>query len=126
MKKAKREVVSPEVVEAEFDDEVTLESWEKECAQMEAEMEKDDAELRAILDETRNDPDLDPEMKRIMLETGEKMLGAGDWIRDINKCTTDVIRHCDEVIAKCDAIDRNAKGKKTAKRSAKRKGGTDV
>ena len=76
MKKTKREVVSPEVVEAEFDDEVTLESWEKECAQMEAEMEKDSAELRAILDEARNNPEIDPEMKRVMLETGEKLLGA--------------------------------------------------
>ena len=122
MKKTKREAVSPEVVEAEFDEEVTLESWEKECARMEAEMEKDDAELRAILDETRNDPDLDPEMKRIMLETGERVLGTGDWIRDINKCTTDVIRHCDEVIAKCDAIDKKAMANKTAKRSAKRNG----
>ena len=123
MKKSKREVVKPEVVEAEPEaDEVTLESWKKECAQMEAEMEKDSAELRAILDEARNDPDLDPEMKRIMLETGEKMLGADGWLRDVNKFTTDVIKHCDEVIAKCDAIDKKAKAKKTAKRSAKRKG----
>ena len=123
MMKSKREVVKPEVVETDVEaDEVTLESWKKECAQMEAEMEKDSAELRAILDEARNDPDLDPEMKRIMLETGEKMLGADGWLRDVNKFTTDVIRHCDEVIAKCDAIDKKAKAKKTAKRSTKRKG----
>ena len=123
MKKSKRKVVKPEVVETDVAaDEVTLESWKKECAQMEAEMEKDSAELRAILDEARNDPDLDPEMKRIMLETGEKMLGADGWLRDVNKFTTDVIRHCDEVIAKCDAIDKKAKAQKTAKRSAKRKG----
>ena len=123
MKKSKREVVKPEVVETDVEaDEVTLESWKKECAQMEAEMEKDSAELRAILDEARNDPDLDPEMKRIMLETGEKMLGAAGWLKDVNKFTTDVIRHCDEVIAKCDAIDKKAKAKKTATRSAKRKG----
>ena len=90
MKKSKREVVKPEVVETDVEaDEVTLESWKKECAQMEAEMEKDSAELRAILDEARNDPDLDPEMKRIMLETGEKMLGADGWLRDVNKFTTD-------------------------------------
>ena len=115
MKKSKREVVKPEVVETDVEaDEVTLESWKKECAQMEAEMEKDSAELRAILDEARNDPDLDPEMKRIMLETGEKMLGADGWLRDINKFTTDVIKHCDEVIAKCDAIDKKAKAKSTA------------
>ena len=113
MKKSKREVVKPEVVETDVEaDEVTLESWKKECAQMEAEMEKDSAELRAILDEAKNDPDLDPEMKRIMLETGEKMLGADGWLRDINKFTTDVIRHCDEVIAKCDAIDKKSKVKK--------------
>ena len=123
MKKSKRKVVKPEVVETDVAaDEVTLESWKKECAQMEAEMEKDSAELRAILDEAKNDPDLDPEMKRIMLETGEKMLGADGWLRDINKFTTDVIKHCDEVIAKCDAIDKKAKAEKTAKRSAKRKG----
>lgn len=123
MKKSKREVVKPEVVETDVEaDEVTLESWKKEYAQMEAEMEKDSAELRAILDEAKNDPDLDPEMKRIMLETGEKMLGADGWLRDVNKFTTDVIRHCDEVIAKCDAIDKKAKAQKTAKRSAKRKG----
>lgn len=123
MKKSKREVVKPEIVKTGAEtDEVTLESWKKECAQMEAEMEKDSAELRAILDEARNDPDLDPEMKRIMLETGEKMLGADGWLRDVNKFTTDVIKHCDEVIAKCDAIDKKAKAKKTAKRSAKRKG----
>ena len=123
MKKSKRKVVKPEVVETDVAaDEVTLESWKKECAQMEAEMEKDSAELRAILDEAKNDPDLDPEMKRIMLETGEKMLGADGWLRDVNKFTTDVIKHCDEVIAKCDAIDKKAKAKKTAKRSTKRKG----
>ena len=39
-----------------------------------------------------------------------------------DKFTTDVIKHCDEVIAKCDAIDKKAKAKKTAKRSTKRKG----
>lgn len=123
MKKSKREVVKPEVVETDVAaDEVTLESWKKECAQMEAEMEKDSAELRAILDEARNDPDLDPEMKRIMLETGEKMLGADGWLKDVNKFTTDVIKHCDEVIAKCDAIDKKSKVKKAAKRSAKLKG----
>ena len=123
MMKSKREVVKPEVVETDVEaDEVTLEYWKKECAQMEAEMEKDSAELRAILDEARNDPDLDPEMKRIMLETGEKMLGADGWLKDVNKFTTDVIKHCDEVIAKCDAIDKKSKVKKTAKRSAKRKG----
>ena len=123
MKKSKREVVKPEVVETDVEaDEVTLESWKKECSQMEAEMEKDSAELRAILDEARNDPDLDPEMKRIMLETGEKMLGADGWLRDVNKFTTDVIKHCDEVIAKCDAIDKKSKVKKAAKRSAKLKG----
>lgn len=123
MMKSKREVVKPEVVETDVEaDEVTLESWKKEYAQMEAEMEKDSAELRAILDEAKNDPDLDPEMKRIMLETGEKMLGADGWLRDVNKFTTDVIKHCDEVIAKCDAIDKKAKAKKTAKRSTKRKG----
>ena len=123
MKKSKRVVVKPEVVETGVEtDEVTLESWKKERAQMEAEMEKDSAELRAILDEARNDPDLDPEMKRIMLETGEKMLGADGWLRDVNKFTTDVIKHCDEVIAKCDAIDKKAKAKKMPKRSANRKG----
>ena len=123
MKKTKREVVKPEIVKTGVEtDEVTLESWEKECAQMEAEMEKDSAELRAILDEARNNPEIDPEMKRVMLETGEKLLGADGWLRDIYKSTTDVIRHCDEVIAKCDAIDKKAKAKKTAKRPAKRKG----
>ena len=123
MKKSKRVVVKPEVVETGVEtDEVTLESWEKECAQMEAEMEKDSAELRAILDEARNNPEIDPEMKRVMLETGEKLLGADGWLRDIYKSTTDVIKHCDEVIAKCDAIDKKSKAKKTAKQPAKRKG----
>ena len=123
MKKSKREVVKPEVVETDVEaDEVTLESWKKECAQMEAEMEKDSAELRAILDEARKDPDLDPEMKRIMLETGGKRRGGDGWLRDVNEFTAGGIKHCDEVIAKCDAIDKKAKAKKTAKRSTKRKG----
>lgn len=89
---------------------------------MEAEMEKDSAELRVTREQVRNDPDLDPEMKRIMLSTIEELLGADDWLKDMNKVATDVIKHCDEVIAKCDAIDKKAKAKKTAKRSVKRKG----
>lgn len=119
MRKSKRDVVKPEVVE---ENEMTLESWKKECAQMEEEMERDSAELRATLDEVRNDPELDPEMKRIMLETGENILGVDDWLRDVNKLTTEVIKHCDEVIAKCDAIDKKTKATKTAKRAAKKKG----
>ena len=123
MKKSKREVVKPEVVETGVEaDEVTLESWKKECAEMEAEMEKDSAELRATLEQVRNDPELDPEMKRIMLKTVEEMLGADGRLRDFNKVATDVIKRCDEVIAKCDAIEKKAKAKKTAKRPAKRKG----
>ena len=109
--------VMPEVVE----DEYTLENWKKECAEMEAEMKRDSDELRETLEEVRNNDDLDPEMKRIMLETGEKLLGADGFLKDLNKFTTSVVAHCDEVIAKCNAIEaKNAAKEKT---KSKKKGG---
>ena len=109
--------VTPEVVE----DEYTLENWKKECAEMEAEMKRDSDELRETLEEVRNNDELDPEMKRIMLETGEKLLGADGFLKDLNKFTTSVVAHCDEVIAKCNAIEAKNAAKEKAK--PKKKGG---
>lgn len=92
-------------------DEVTLESWKAECKQMEEEMARDSAELRTIIAEAQADESLDPEMKKIILETGEKMLGADGWLKGIYAFTTDVIAHCDEMMAKVDAIEKNNKSK---------------
>ena len=97
-------------------DEITLESWKAECAELEAQMKRDSDELRNALDEFRNNPDIDPEMKKVALEAGERMLEADTWLHEMNEFTTDVVARCDRMIAKCEELERqNETNKEDAK-----------
>ena len=93
------------------EEELSLESWRKECAEMEAESDREDAELRKQMEEIEANAEIDPEVKQAMLEVGEKVLGMGEWLKDFNARTTDMIAHCDEIIAKCEATDRKPRGR---------------
>lgn len=90
---------------------LSLESWRKECAEMEAESDREDAELRKQMEEIEANAEMDPEVKQAMLEVGEKVLGMGEWLKDFNASTTEMIAHCDEIIAKCESADRKPKGR---------------
>ena len=90
----------------EKSDEITLESWKTECAEMEAQMKRDSDELRSALDAFKNNPDIDPEMKKVALEAGERMLEADTWLHEMNEFTTDVVAKCDQMIAKCEELER--------------------
>lgn len=103
--------------------EYTLESWKRDCEEMEAEMAKESAELRETLDNVRNDEELDPEIKKYMLEVGEKMLDSDGFLKELNKFTTGVIARCDEVIARCNAIDSGKKKSAREVKKGKKKGG---
>ena len=77
---------------------------------MEAESEREDAELRKQMDEIEADDEMDPEVKQAMLEAGKKVLGMGGWLNDFNARMEKIIVHCDEIVAKCE--DRGSKAKK--------------
>lgn len=93
------------------EEELSLESWKMECAEMESESDREDAELRKQMEEIEANAEMDPEVKQVMLEVGEKVLGMGEWLKDFNARTTDMIAHCDEIIAKCEATDRKPRGR---------------
>ena len=93
------------------EEELSLESWKMECAEMEAESDREDAELRKQMEEIEANAEMDPEVKQAMLEVGKKVLGMGEWFKDFNARTTDMIAHCDEIIAKCEATDRKPRGR---------------
>ena len=93
------------------EEELSLESWKMECAEMEAESDREDAELRKQMEEIEANSELDPEVQQVMLEVGKKVLGMGEWFKDFNARTTDMIAHCDEIIAKCEATDRKPRGR---------------
>ena len=84
-------------------DEVTLESWRAERRQMEQEMAADSANLKAAMEEALADDDLPLEMKKVIRESGRKLLGADKWLREMYDWTEDTIKRCDELIAKVDA-----------------------
>lgn len=83
--------------------------WAKERAELEAEMKKDSEELRAILEEAKNDASLDPEMKKVMLDAGEKMLGADGFLEGMLNFASDVCDKCEEWEKKIKAIEKRAK-----------------
>lgn len=100
----------------EKSDEITLEAWKAECAELEAQMKKDSDELRSALDAFKNNPDIDPEMKEVALEAGERMLEADTWLHEMNEFTTDVVARCDRMIAKCKELERqNENGEEDSK-----------
>ena len=86
-------------------DEVTLESWRAERRQMEKEMAVDSANLKAAMEEALANDDLPPEMKKIIRESGTKLLELDDWLHEMYDSTEDTIKRCDELIAKVDALE---------------------
>ena len=97
-------------------DEVTLESWRAERRQMEAEMAADSANLKAAMEEALADDDLPREMKKVIRESGRKLLGADKWLREMYDWTDDTIKRCDELIAKADAEEPRSRRMGKAKR----------
>ena len=83
--------------------EVTLEGWLAERRQMEAEMVADSAQLKAAMEEALANDDLPPEMRKIIRESGTKLLEADEWLREMFDSAEDTIRRCDAMIAKIDA-----------------------
>ena len=93
--------------------ELTLEGWRAERRQMEAEMAADSAQLKAAMEEALANDDLPLEMKKVIRESGTKLLEADDWLREMYDSTEETIKRCDELIAKADALEaRHGKAKK--------------
>ena len=91
--------------------ELTLEGWRAERRQMEAEMAADSAQLKAAMEEALANDDLPLEMKKVIRESGTKLLEADDWLREMYDSTEDTIKHCDEMIAQVDALETRRGGK---------------
>ena len=85
--------------------ELTLEGWRAERRQMEAEMAADSAQLKAAMEEALANDDLPPEMKKVIRESGAKLLEADEWLREMYDSTEETIKRCDELIAKADALE---------------------
>ena len=85
--------------------ELTLEGWRAERRQMEAEMAADSAQLKAAMEEALANDDLPAEMKKVIRESGAKLLEADEWLRGMYDSTEETIKHCDELIAKADALE---------------------
>ena len=93
--------------------ELTLEGWRAERRQMEAEMAADSAQLKAAMEEALANDDLPIEMKKVIRESGTKLLEADGWLREMYDSTDETIKRCDELIAKADALEaRHGKAKK--------------
>ncbi len=92
-----------EADQAEETDEYTLESWQAERQKLEAEMVADSAQLKAAMEEALANDDLPPEMRKIIRESGTKLLEADEWLREMFDSAEDTIRRCDAMIAKIDA-----------------------
>ena len=92
-------------------DEYTLQSWRAERQRLESEMAVDSARLRAAMEEALANDDLPPEMKKIIRESGSRLLEADEWLREMYDSTEDTIKHCDEMIAQVDALETRRGGK---------------
>ena len=93
--------------------ELTLESWQSERQKLEAQMAADSAQLKAAMEEALANDDLPLEMKKVIRESGTKLLEADDWLREMYDSTEETIKRCDELIAKADALEaRHGKAKK--------------
>ena len=102
-----------EAEQAQETDEYTLESWQAERQKLEAEMAADSAQLKAAMEEALANDDLPLEMKKVIRESGTKLLELDDWLREMYDSTEETIKRCDELIAKADALEaRHGKAKK--------------
>ena len=98
---------------AKESNEFTLESWQSERQKLEAQMAADSAQLKAAMEEALANDDLPLEMKKVIRESGAKLLEADDWLREMYDSTEETIKRCDELIAKADAMEaRHGKAKK--------------
>ena len=100
-----------EAEEVKETDEYTLQSWRAERQKLEAEMAADSAQLKAAMEEALANDELPPEMKKIIRESGSKLLEADEWLREMYDSTEDTIKRCDEMIAKVDALESRRGGK---------------
>ena len=99
--------------QAKDSSEITLESWQAERRQMEAKMAADSAQLKAAMEEALANDDFPAEMKQVIRESGTKLLELDDWLREMYDSAEDTIKHCDEMIAKVDALEaRRGQAKK--------------
>ena len=94
-----------EVEQAKETGEYTLESWRAERQKLEAEMAADSAQLKAAMEEALANDDLPSEMKKIIRESGSKLLEADEWLHEMYDSTEDTIKRCDEMIAQVDALE---------------------
>ena len=94
-----------EAKQAKETGEYTLESWRAERQKLEAQMAADNAQLKAAMEEALANDDLPPEMKKIIRESGTKLLELDDWLHEMYDSTEDTIKRCDELIAKVDALE---------------------
>ncbi len=102
-----------EAEQAKETDEYTLESWQAERQKLEAQMAADNAQLKAAMEEALANEDLPAEMKKVIRESGTKLLELDDWLREMYDSAEDTIKRCDELIAKVDALEaRHGKAKK--------------
>ena len=85
--------------------EYTLESWRAERQKFEAQMAADNAQLKAAMEEALANDDLPAEMKKVIRESGTKLLELDDWLREMYDSTEETIKRCDEMIAKVDALE---------------------
>ena len=100
-----------EAEEVKETDEYTLQSWRAERQKLEAEMAADSAQLKAAMEEALANDELPPEMKKIIRESGSKLLEADEWLREMYDSTEDTIKRCDEMIAEVDALESRRGGK---------------
>ena len=110
-----------EAEQAQDTDEYTLESWQAERQKLEAEMAADSAQLKAAMEEALANDDLPPEMKKIIRESGSKLLEADEWLREMYDSAEATIKRCDEMIAQVDVLEarRGGKVEKKEKRGVK-------
>ena len=108
--------------QAKETDEYTLESWQAERQKLEAQMAVDSAQLKAAMEEALANDDLPSEMKKIIRESGSKLLEADEWLREMYDSAEETIKRCDEMIAKTAALEAQSSGQpKTTKLRLKRK-----
>lgn len=108
MKNKKQNNENPNVSADEF----SLADWKKECREMEAETEESNAEIRQIMEQIKADDEMDPEVRKAMLDTGEKILGMDRWMKEFNATTSDIIAQCDAFIAKAERLEKKAANRK--------------
>ena len=71
---------------------------------------------RADEDEETDNDDLPAERRKVIRESGTKLLELDDWLHEMYDSAEDTIKRCDELIAKVDALEAR-RGDKAEKNS---------